>query len=308
MPVYRYRYTGANLDDLSKRVPNGPTWTAVGPNVYVDITVAAPAKLDLDEYMATKGYTYESTDPLITPVQQSSGAIDHDLLTNFVGNKHLDHTGISISTSNGLQGGGNISTTRTISPVYGTGANQVCQGNDPRVVDAIHTNVAAEISTIAEKLVPVDADLVLIEDSQAANAKKRVQLSKLSTATFPHYQYIGSDTGPTTNLVAFNPPVTVIPVMQLTPTVTGLYRLQFNCEWQGSTAATVGGFALYVNNVQVPNSLRRSRVTAGGAWMNLMVEAAANVTAGQVVEVDWIVVAGGVLTVGNRFFSVLRTG
>jgi len=45
--------------------------------------------------------------------------------------------------------------------------------------DAIHGNVAAEISPITEKVTPVAADLLLIEDSAAANAKKRVQVGNL---------------------------------------------------------------------------------------------------------------------------------
>ena len=49
-------------------------------------------------------------------------------------------------------------------------------GGDP---DAIHDNVAAEISVITEKVAPVDADLVVIEDSAAGNVKKRVQLGNL---------------------------------------------------------------------------------------------------------------------------------
>jgi len=44
---------------------------------------------------------------------------------------------------------------------------------------AIHDNVAAEIVAITEKLTPVAADLLLIEDSVAANAKKRVQVGNL---------------------------------------------------------------------------------------------------------------------------------
>jgi len=42
--------------------------------------------------------------------------------------------------------------------------------------DAIHDNVAAEISAITEKVTPVSADLVVIEDSAAANVKKKVQI------------------------------------------------------------------------------------------------------------------------------------
>lgn len=41
---------------------------------------------------------------------------------------------------------------------------------------AIHNNVTGEISAITEKTTPVAADLFLIEDSAASNAKKRLQL------------------------------------------------------------------------------------------------------------------------------------
>jgi hypothetical protein len=48
--------------------------------------------------------------------------------------------------------------------------------------DAIHDNVAGEISLITEKVTPVAADLIVIEDSAAANAKKRVQVSNLKSS------------------------------------------------------------------------------------------------------------------------------
>jgi hypothetical protein len=48
-----------------------------------------------------------------------------------------------------------------------------------RQISAIHDNVAAEISGITEKTAPVDADLILIEDSEAADAKKKAQLGNL---------------------------------------------------------------------------------------------------------------------------------
>ena len=46
-------------------------------------------------------------------------------------------------------------------------------------VDAIHDNVAGEIAAIVEKASPVDADLVVIEDSAASNVKKKVQAGNL---------------------------------------------------------------------------------------------------------------------------------
>lgn len=45
--------------------------------------------------------------------------------------------------------------------------------------NAIHVNVSAEINGITEKTTPVAADLLVIEDSAAANVKKKVQVSNL---------------------------------------------------------------------------------------------------------------------------------
>ena len=45
--------------------------------------------------------------------------------------------------------------------------------------DAIHDNVAGEISAITEKTTPVAADLLLIEDSADSNNKKKVQIVNL---------------------------------------------------------------------------------------------------------------------------------
>jgi len=45
--------------------------------------------------------------------------------------------------------------------------------------DAIHDNVSGEIAAVTEKTTPVGADLLLIEDSEATNAKKRLQVTNL---------------------------------------------------------------------------------------------------------------------------------
>jgi len=47
---------------------------------------------------------------------------------------------------------------------------------------AIHKNVSAEISTITEKATPIGNDLLVIEDSAAGNAKKRIKISNLPAA------------------------------------------------------------------------------------------------------------------------------
>lgn len=55
---------------------------------------------------------------------------------------------------------------------------------------AIHDDTAAEISVITEKATPVNADLLLIEDSAAANVKKRVQIGNLpASGSLPVYLF-----------------------------------------------------------------------------------------------------------------------
>ncbi len=54
-------------------------------------------------------------------------------------------------------------------------------GFDP---NAIHNNVANEINSIAQKLLPVGADELLIEDSAAGYIKKKVLISTLPAAVF----------------------------------------------------------------------------------------------------------------------------
>lgn len=51
--------------------------------------------------------------------------------------------------------------------------------NDGADSTAIHDNISAEISAITEKLTPVSADLLLIEDSAASNAKKKIQVGNM---------------------------------------------------------------------------------------------------------------------------------
>lgn len=59
--------------------------------------------------------------------------VDHDALANFVANKHIDHTAVTLTAGNGLTGGGDISASRTFDVGAGTGitvnANDVALAN-----------------------------------------------------------------------------------------------------------------------------------------------------------------------------------
>jgi hypothetical protein len=67
--------------------------------------------------------------------------------------------------------------------------------------DAIHDNVAAEISAVTEKTAIVSADLVLIEDSEASNAKKRAQVGSLFAVLSPGPVFDGYDAAGGTSIV-----------------------------------------------------------------------------------------------------------
>ena len=47
----------------------------------------------------------------------NTGAIDHDSLSGYVANEHIDHTGVTMTAGNGLSGGGTIAATRTFNVV-----------------------------------------------------------------------------------------------------------------------------------------------------------------------------------------------
>lgn len=66
--------------------------------------------------------------------------------------------------------------------------------------DAIHDNVAAEISILTEKVSPIGGDHILIEDSAAANVKKRIQITNLPAGGIP--THTGEVTGDTNLTVA----------------------------------------------------------------------------------------------------------
>ena len=56
-------------------------------------------------------------------ISSNDGEIVHDNLSGFVSNEHINHSNVSITAGNGLTGGGDITTSRTINVVGGNGIN-----------------------------------------------------------------------------------------------------------------------------------------------------------------------------------------
>jgi hypothetical protein len=90
-------------------------------------TIASTRTIDLDisklstvAIIASGDYVpFEQISPSVTNKKITfanfEGALNHDSLTGFVSNEHVDHSTVSISTSTGLSGGGTIAATRTLS-------------------------------------------------------------------------------------------------------------------------------------------------------------------------------------------------
>jgi hypothetical protein len=77
--------------------------------------------------LTTTGVIRSTTTPLVS----SSIQIDHNATTNYVANRHIDHTAVSISTGvgSGLTGGGDITTTRNLSIATGGVTNAMLAGS-----------------------------------------------------------------------------------------------------------------------------------------------------------------------------------
>jgi hypothetical protein len=83
---------------------------AEGTNKYY-----TSVRADSDARNAITGSTGISYSPSTGVITSNDGQIVHDNLSGFVANEHVDHSLVSIIAGNGLQGGGDITSSRTLS-------------------------------------------------------------------------------------------------------------------------------------------------------------------------------------------------
>jgi hypothetical protein len=76
MPVYRYQFTGLDISVVKKQVPvaDAPSVVAgdIASFVVWDITAPASSKDDLDDYLASVGWTFVEQDPTTTPQEAAA--------------------------------------------------------------------------------------------------------------------------------------------------------------------------------------------------------------------------------------------
>lgn len=96
-----------------------------------------------------------------------NSSLDHDALTNFVANEHVDHSAVQIATAagSGLSGGGDITTTR---------------------------NLVVDITGQTLKAAPVAADEVMIY-SIADSARRKVTVDSLNTDQVESFTFVAGE-------------------------------------------------------------------------------------------------------------------
>ena len=129
-PANDHHITSSQISDdgTTVRIPNNLQVTGslfagnlTGSLNGSNLVDASVANAKLTNSSVTINGTSLSLGGTLTQAQTIAGAfsgsaqIDHNATTNYVANRHIDHTAVSISAGNGLSGGGDISSTRTIS-------------------------------------------------------------------------------------------------------------------------------------------------------------------------------------------------
>ena len=111
--------------------------------------------------------------------------INHDSLTGFVANEHIDHTSVSVTAGDGLTGGGTIASTRTLAVGAGTGitvnANDVAFDPDGGTLSTANA----------------DVDHILINDG---GVFKRIAPSNINISSFNNDSSFTSNTGDMTGV------------------------------------------------------------------------------------------------------------
>lgn len=139
MPVYRYKRTGLDIEAVKKQVPPADAASvssgSIGPTQVWDITAPTTSKDDLDYYMSSRGWTFDSTDPSETPAEQSSGDVAHGDLDGVTSDQHharqhalgaaADHTSATIAQLNALVSDATLDTSTASRPPNGSASGDL---------------------------------------------------------------------------------------------------------------------------------------------------------------------------------------
>lgn len=148
-----------------KKMPDGTVIDFESAANYTDEKAQDAIGAILEDTASVK-FTYNDGIPEISAIVLASG-VDHDSLLNFVSDKHVPHSSVSIAAGNGLTGGGDISASRTISmPDVGVSGAYGSQS----VVPVITTDAQGRVSSVTNTPIQIIPSSVSGFDEAAQDA------------------------------------------------------------------------------------------------------------------------------------------
>jgi len=159
----------------------------------------------------------------ITAAVKPAG-VDHDSLNNYSANKHIDHSTVSVSAGTGLSGGGDLTTTRTISmPNVGTAGTYGTSSAYP----IITTDAQGRVTQVTTQSISSNfgGNYEYFEDLIAATT---------TSANFSSGAYFTTASLP-----------------------VGTYKINLFFTWRINSATTDGRFQLYVDGIATGPEMRK---------------------------------------------------
>jgi hypothetical protein len=196
---------------------------------------------------ANNRLTVTYNDPANTLVFTLNEAnIDHNALTNYVANKHIDHSAVSISPGTGLSGGGDLTATRTltlantaVTPAsYGSASSVATFTVDAqgRLTAAASTAIAIVASAISDFATTVRATVLTglsVATATAVVATDSILVAigkiqgQLNLMVFgDEYTFYSSEARSTTTSSSYQTKLSAA----FTTTTTGTFRIAFTAK------------------------------------------------------------------------------
>lgn len=251
---------------------------------------------------ASIDFTYNDVGNTISAAVLPAG-VDHNALQNYVANRHIDHSAVSVNAGTGLTGGGDLTTTRTISmPNVGTAGTYGSASSVPvittdaqgRVSSAVNTSISILSSAVSDFAAAVRGvaltGLTLVDSEVVATDSILTAIGKLQGQVNVWTEII--TTSDVTNSSSF----TVTAVTQLAiPVVAGrTYRYEFTAIYEST--ATTTGFAV---SVETPDTAAGNIALA--ARMIIAGDGTAAEYAGAITSLGDLVIGTGVPATNTRY-------
>jgi len=129
--------TGAELDTLTGGGDVGAlhTHAATYQPLDAELTNLAGLTYAAASFVKMTGVATFALRTIGETADDLQGTIDHDLTANYDANKHIDHTGVTLTAGTGLTGGGTIAANRTFNVDVGIADDKIVQMDDADAAD-----------------------------------------------------------------------------------------------------------------------------------------------------------------------------